>query len=144
MHKARGNFIYLKQILTQLHILRFQKGRAISRYEAQKTVLCSSVETRHSYLVPRAVLRKMTQRNYPIGSKMNSDCPLRTQVCPLISLHAWIRVKNSPFSHNKNKVKKKTSTTNMVTEPAITYCPQMQTAKLSRISFPECKRRGEI
>ena len=32
VHKAHGKFIYLKQILPQLHIIRFQKGSSISRY----------------------------------------------------------------------------------------------------------------
>ncbi len=31
-HKAKDKSIYLKQCLQQLHIIRFQKGSAISRY----------------------------------------------------------------------------------------------------------------
>ena len=62
--------------------------------------------TRHSYLVPRAALRKMTSQNYPMGSKMNSDGPQRTPVCPSRSQDAWIRVNNRHFSYTKNTVKK--------------------------------------
>ena len=32
VHKAKGDSIYSKQILLQMHILRFQKGSSISRY----------------------------------------------------------------------------------------------------------------
>ncbi len=123
VHKAKVNSIYIKQSLPQQHIIRFQKGSAISLYWAFTAVLCSS-PTRHSYLVPRAALRKMTSQNYPMGSKMNSDGPQKTPVCPSRSQDAWIRVNNSHFSYSKNTVKKWIT----ATEPAVTYCKQMQTA----------------
>ena len=124
VHKTKGKSIYSKQFLSQLHIIRFQKGSAISRYFAYTVVLCSSAQTKHSYLVSRAALRKMTSQNYPMGSKMNSDGPQRTPVCPPRSQDAWIRVNNSHFSYTKNTVKKWIT----ATEPAVTYCKQMQTA----------------
>ena len=34
VHKAKVKSVYLKQFLPQLHIIRFQKGSAISRYWA--------------------------------------------------------------------------------------------------------------
>jgi hypothetical protein len=82
VHKAKDNFINSKQPLPKLNILRFQKGSAISQYAAYTAVLCSSDQTGHSYLVSRAALRKMAPQNYPMGSKMNSDGPQRTPVCP--------------------------------------------------------------
>ncbi len=57
--------------------------------------------TRHSYLVPRAALRKMTSQNYPMGSIINPDGPQRTPVCPSRSQDAWIRLNNSHFSYTK-------------------------------------------
>ena len=85
VHKAKGKSIYLKQILPQLHIIRFQKGSAISRYFAYTAAICSSAQTGHSYLVPRAALHKMTSQNCPMGSKMNSDGPQRTPVFPQVT-----------------------------------------------------------
>ena len=109
VHKTKGKFIYSKPFLPQLDIIRFQKGSAISRYWAYEAVLCNSAQCsqiRHSYLVPRAALRKMTSQNYPMGSKMNSDGPQRTPVCPPMSQDACVRVNNSQFFHTKNTVKK--------------------------------------
>ncbi len=106
VHKAKVSSIYLMRIKPQLHIIRFQKGSASSLYCAYSAVLCSSAHNRHSYLVPRAALRKMTSQNYPMGSKMNSDGPQRTPVCPSRSHDAWIRVNISHFSYTKNTVKK--------------------------------------
>ena len=122
VHKAKVNFIYMQQSLPQLHIIRFQKGSASSLYWAYAAVVCSSAHKRHSYLVPRAALCKMTSQNYPMGSKMNSDGPQRTPVCPSRSQDAWIRVNNRHFSYTKNTVKKCIA----ATEPAVTYCKQMQ------------------
>jgi hypothetical protein len=48
----------------------------------------------------------MTSQNYPMGSKMNSDGPQRTPVCPPMSQDACVRVNNSHFYHTKNTVKK--------------------------------------
>ena len=101
VHHAMDNFIYSKKFLPKLHILRFQKGSAISLNGAYTTVLCSSVQTRHSYLVSRAALRKMTCQNYYMVSKMNSDGPQRTPVWPPRSQDAWIRVNYSHVSHTK-------------------------------------------
>ena len=101
VHKAKVQSIYLKQILPQLHIIWFRKGSASSRYWAYADVLRSSTHTRHSYLVPRAALRKMTSSNYPMGSKKKSDVPQRTPVCPPRSQDAWARVNNSQFSYNQ-------------------------------------------
>ena len=42
VHKAKGKFIYSKQIPQKLHIIWFQKGSAIIRYWAYTAVLCSS------------------------------------------------------------------------------------------------------
>ena len=106
VHKAKGKSVYLKQILPQLHIVRFQKGNAISRYCAYTFALCSSAQTRYTYLVPRAAARKMTSQNHPMGSKMNSDGPQRTLVCPSRSQDAWMRVNNSHFPNTKKTAKK--------------------------------------
>ena len=85
VHKAKGKSIYLKEILPQRQIKWFQKGSVISRNWVNTAVLCGIAQTWHSYLVPRAALRKMTSRNCPMGSNMNSDGPQRTQVYPLWS-----------------------------------------------------------
>ena len=102
VHQTKAKSIYAKQILPELHIIRFQKGSAIYRYWANPAVICSSTQTRHSYLVPRAALRKMMSQNCSMGSKMNADGPQRTPVCPPRSQDAWIRLKNSHFSNSKN------------------------------------------
>ena len=124
VHKTKGKIIYSKQFLPQLHIIRFQKGSAIYRYWAYTAAFCSSALTRHSNLVTRAALRKMTSQKYHKGSKMNSDGPQRTPDCPPRSQDAWTWVNNSHFFHSKNTVKKM----NYGTEATITYPPQMQTA----------------
>ena len=80
VHLTMVEFVYSKQFNPQLHILRFQKGNTISRYGAYTTVLCSSAQTRHSYLVPREALRKRTSQNHPIGPNVTSDGPQRTTV----------------------------------------------------------------
>ena len=101
VHTAKGYSIYSKQILPQQHILRFQKGSAVSRNEAHTPVSCNSAKSRPSYMVPRAAFRKTKPHNYPMGSKMNSDGLQRTPVCPLRSQDAWVRVNQSHFAHNK-------------------------------------------
>ncbi len=68
VHKAKDNFICSKQPLPKLHILRFQKGNAITQYTAYTAVLCSSDQTGHLFLVPRAALCKMATQNYIMGS----------------------------------------------------------------------------
>jgi hypothetical protein len=81
VHKMKYKTTYLKQIVPQQHILRaFQRVSANSRYTER--ILCRNDQTRHSYLVPRAALRKMTPQNVPIGPKVNSDSPQRTPILP--------------------------------------------------------------
>ena len=97
VHDTKGEFIHLKEFIQQLHIIRFKIGSAISRFWAYTDVLWSSAQTKHSYMVPRAALRKMTSQNYHMGSKINSAGPQRTLVRPPRSLDALIRVNNSHF-----------------------------------------------
>ena len=122
---AIAQFNYSKQILSQQRIIRFQKGSAIARYWAYTAVLCSSAHTRHSNLVPRAALRKMTSQNYTMVSKINSDESQRTPVCPARSQDACILVNNKAFYPYQNYSENKWIT---AIEPYVTYRPQTQTA----------------
>ena len=124
VHKMKVNSIYWKQSLPWLHIIRFQKGSAISRYWAYTAALSSSTQTRYSFLVSRAALRKMTSQNYPMGSKMNSDGPQRTPVEPQGQKMRGIGKITAILPIPKIQWKKWIT----ATEPAVTYCKQMQTA----------------
>jgi len=106
VHKAMVEFVYSKQLLQQLHMLRFQKCNTISRYGAYTAVLYSSAQTRHSYMVPRAALRKRTSQNHPIRPNVTSDGPQRTTVCLLRLLDAYIQVNYSHYLHMQKKKKK--------------------------------------
>ena len=84
VHKTKGKSIYSKQFFAQLHIIRFQKGSAISRYWVYKVVLYCSAQTRHSYLFPRGaqIPKKGCNRTIPWGLKWSLMNPRERQSAP--------------------------------------------------------------